>query len=330
MSRLAATVRQGSKEPVAITEAALTNGSVPCSLDDLLLETHGRLPQDCQVHFAFGTERNWGGRHENEDRWAAHSDTEGNVPFHVLAVMDGHDSEAASDTVGRRLPGILSKQLRDGITVEEAYTQTMAELEDELKEVHATAGTCVVSCLVAGRFIWCANLGDCRAAIVPLQPLRANSVPILDGLCWMSCDHKASDCAERQRIEEAGGRVIDGRVDGLEPSRSLGDFDVKQQTAEGVISIVPDVRRYELGDGSGPAQAILICATDGVWDVVSGKDICDLIQAHKDLAELQQGGIDASADCQPLKDLADDLVKFSIARGSRDDCTAVVAFVSVA
>jgi len=328
MSRFAG-ARQGSKEPVTVTEAALTNGSVPCSLDDILLEKHGRLPQECQVHFAFTSERNWGGRHENEDRWAAHSDTAGNVPFHVLAVMDGHDSEAASDTVGRRLPGILSKQLRDGTTVDKAYIQTMAELEDELKEVHATAGTCVVSCLVAGRFVWCANLGDCRAALVPLQPTRESGMPIPDCLCWMSCDHKASDFAERQRIEEAGGRVVDGRVDGLEPSRSLGDFDVKMHVAEGVISIVPDVRRYELGDGSGPVQAILICATDGVWDVISGEDVCDLIQAHKELAELQEGGADPSADCQPLKDLADDLVKFSIAKGSRDDCTAAVAFISV-
>lgn len=129
---------------------------------------------------------------------------------------------------------------------------------------------------------------------------------------------------------QAGGVVTDGRVEGLEPSRTLGDFDVKNHVKEGVISIVPEVRRYELGDGTSPAYAVLVCATDGVWDVLMGQDVCDLIQARKELGRLlaavREG---ATADRKPLQDLAEDFVQFSIAKGSSDDCTALVALVAV-
>jgi len=168
---------------------------------------------------------------------------------------------------------------------------------------------------------------------VPLAAPKAEKerpAPRALSICWLSRDHKASAPEERKRILQAGGTVTDGRVEGLEPSRTLGDFDVKMHVKKGVISIVPEVRRYELGDGTGPAHALLVCATDGVWDVMTGQDVCDLVQARKEIAKLQAGtGGQSPPDCQPLRDLAEDLVQFSIAKGSRDDCTAVVAMVSV-
>ncbi|CAK0877794.1 unnamed protein product, partial [Prorocentrum cordatum] len=132
--------------------------------------------------------------------------------------------------------------------------------------------------------------GDCRAALIPLHmpdaapngKMAAASAPKVARLVWMSKDHKASSPDEYKRITELGGFVNDGRVEGLEPSRTLGDFDVKMKVKKGVISIVPEVRCQEVSDGTSPGQAILVCATDGVWDVISGQDVCDLIHARKD------------------------------------------------
>jgi serine/threonine protein phosphatase PrpC len=156
--------------------------------------------------------------------------------------------------------------------------------------------------------------------------------PKVTGMIRMSQDHKASAPSERLRIEQAGGQVIDGRVEGLEPCRTLGDFDVKGQVAKGVVSIVPEVRRHEfVPNGSNPAQAVLVCATDGVWDVLSGQDVCNLIVARKEICKLQTEMADGreGPDKEVLKLLAEDLVQFSIAKGSKDDCTAIVAMISV-
>eukprot|EP00932_Pfiesteria_piscicida_P016241 SRR837773.3177.p1 GENE.SRR837773.3177~~SRR837773.3177.p1 ORF type:complete len:263 (+),score=55.71 SRR837773.3177:118-789(+) len=217
--------------------------------------------------------------------------------------------------------------------MDEAFRATMADCEEALKASVQTAGTCVCSCTVAGRHIWCANLGDCRAALVMLQvPDSATGPTKAQRLFWMSRDQKASSPEEVARIKAAGGRVANGRVEGLEPSRTLGDFDVKLSVPPGVISIDPEVRYLELGDGKAPCQALVVCATDGVWDVITGQDLCDLIHARKEIAALQTSLLqDASsrADSQPLRDLAQDLVQFAVARGSRDDCTAVTGMISV-
>lgn len=302
----------------------------------------------CHVEFAHFTATNHGKRHENEDRWVTHRDNyaERDFAFTVIGVLDGHDSDLASDLVSRELPGLVSKRLQENVPVVEAYTLCMSDLENKLKKLHATAGTCVLSCTIAGRYVWCSNLGDCRAAFIPLEAIGGSSdaepegklgalppAPRISGtLTWLSKDQKASMPDEVRRIEAAGGTVIDGRVEGLEPSRTLGDFDVKGSVRRGVISIVPEVRRHEIGDGTRLAQGLIICATDGVWDVLSGQDVCNLIVARKELVRMQASmGYQRppGADRIILDTLAEDFVQFAIAKGSKDDCTAVVALLSM-
>lgn len=305
---------------------------IPCTMDDVAKEcSESRLI--CGVEVACYTVTNWGNRHDNEDRVMTARGCLGDLNYHTIGVLDGHDTADASDAVSQMLPGTLAKHFKAGLPIDEAMKTTMADCEQSLKKSVASAGTCVLSCTVAGRYVWCANLGDCRAGLVMLQvPESASSPTKADTLYWMSRDQKASTPEEMKRIRAAGGRVANGRVEGLEPSRTLGDFDVKMQVPPGVISIDPEVRCFNLGSGALPVQAVMVCATDGVWDVISGQDICNLIHARKELAELQttmlQGG-SGRADTQPLRDLAQDLVQFAVARGSRDDCTAVTAMITV-
>lgn len=340
--------------PIREETAPIVNERVgPSSLQELLQESDGDKPQQCQVEVRYFTATNWGRRHENEDRHVnqQHRLAEEPFSFYTVGVLDGHDSETASEFASRLLPNEVARLLSEGKLVVDAYKIAMENIEDQLKSVTASAGTCVVSCTIAGRYIWCANLGDCRSILVPLAlpdaPATANttsstlpSVPrtVLPkakatGIVWLSRDLKASAPYEVERIRSIGGHVVDGRVEGLEPSRTLGDFDVKASTKPGVISIVPEIRRYELGNGSEVSQAVMICATDGVWDVMTGQEICHLISARKEIVKLQ---CDMAADpevgrhsIEVLRDLAEDLVQFSIAKGSRDDCTAIVSFISV-
>jgi len=347
MARFGGARRPNSQAPPIAEELAplaFAAGS-PSTLQELLQEA-----TVTRVEVAHHTVRNWGGRHENEDRTVNASDElqPGSLSYQLVGVLDGHDSDAASDMVAHCLPREVGRRLKDSSPVVEAYTSAMADLEDQLKAITATAGTCVLNCLIAGRFVWCANLGDCRAILVPLhvpeQPeggaANLSLLPkpqVNGGVVWLSRDHKASAPYEIDRITHAGGKVIEGRVEGLEPSRTLGDFDVKENVNSGVISIEPEVRRHELSDGTQLMQAVIVCCTDGVWDVLSGQDICNLIVARKEIAQLQWAMASASAsgtevskaDKEVLHLLAEDFVQFSIAKGSRDDCTAIVAFVNV-
>ncbi|CAE8627353.1 unnamed protein product [Polarella glacialis] len=324
------------KESVPEAEADLVS-VVSCGLPDILEECKRKVPK-VRVLVAHYSAKNWGGRHENEDRFMDHQDVIGShgeprLGFHTVGVLDGHDTESASDTVSRLLPASLGKRLKAGQSIHDAYVETMAEMEESLKKVHASAGTCVNSCLIAGRHVWCANLGDCRSALILLEePAVAGAGAKASRLTWMSRDHKASMPYERKRILDLGGTVTDGRVEGLEPSRTLGDFDVKLSTKSGVISIIPEVRQFELCSNGDRRHAVLVCGTDGVWDVLSGQDICDLIHARKDLGKLavaKEDEVVSKAGLQALRDLAEDVVQYAVAKGSRDDCTCVATMISV-
>lgn len=342
--------RGAPKKHVREAEAPIISRSDPSHL----VEANSRgaeavSPVTCHVEVSHFTVTNYGARHGNEDRVMSYKDVlpQTGTDFHTVGVLDGHDSEMASDMVSRCLPAAVSSRLKAGDSVVEAYISTMADLEAKLKETHSNAGTCVLSCTISGRNVWCANLGDCRACLIPLQvfdnPPEASSAlpsapttastaraPEVTSLTWISRDHKASAPEEMRRIAAAGGVVVDGRVEGLEPSRTLGDFDVKSQVRHDVISIVPEVRIHQLGDGTKKAQALLVCATDGVWDVLTAQDVCDIVVARKDLTKFQATiGTGFDSDKTVLTDIAEDLVQLSLGKGSRDDCTAVVGLISV-
>lgn len=335
MSRFGRRGDRPPKEPVPEADAGLVETlgeGVPISLVEVEKDM-ARTGCTCRVEHASHTETNWGNRHGNEDRVMKVRGNHAGHSFHTIGVLDGHDTEMASDAVSKLFPPAVAKHLKAGHPVEEAFRVTMAECEKALSRTVQTAGTCVCSCLVAGRHVWCGNLGDCRSCLITLQvPESASSATKCTSCVWMSKDHKGSVPEEIARIRALGGRVSDGRIEGLEPSRTLGDFDVKAATPPGVISIIPEVRCHAMGENGLPDQAVIVCATDGVWDVISGQDICDLIHARRELAGVQYSSVrqaTGSVDNAPLKVLAEDLVQFAVARGSHDDCTAVVALVTV-
>eukprot|EP00438_Fugacium_kawagutii_P030288 Skav235051 [mRNA] locus=scaffold3697:22561:46412:- [translate_table: standard] len=211
--------RAARPAPIPEVEAPLVSASSPSGPKQLIEGKH-KAPR-CSISVATHTAKNWGGRHENEDRCMASQDslTE-SFPFHTVGVLDGHDTDSASDLVAKLLPGAVGRRIKEGLPIGQAYMEAMAEMEDKLKKEHATAGTCVNSCTIAGGRVWCANLGDCRAALVTLEAPSPGAVKA-EALTWLSRDHKASCPIEQKRIEAVGGSVIDGRVEGLEPSRSM-------------------------------------------------------------------------------------------------------------
>ena len=78
----------------------------------------------------------------------------------------------------------------------------------------------------------------------------------------MSTDHTAK--VESTRIRRAGGRVLHGRLDGiLEPSRTIGDLDVKDKGNTGLIA-TPEMRKGKIEQDK---LYVFVLASDGLWDV---------------------------------------------------------------
>jgi len=72
--------------------------------------------------------------------------------------------------------------------------------------------------LITDTKVFCANAGDSRSVLIR----SGKEFPL-------SIDHKPDDLLELTRIKNAGGAVMNGRINGnLNLSRAIGDFEYKQ------------------------------------------------------------------------------------------------------
>ena len=115
--------------------------------------------------------------------------------------------------------------------------------------------------------IYVANAGDSRCIL----GRGGNVVPL-------SFDHKPECEIEIARIEAAGSRVTEGRVDGhLNLTRSLGDLKFKKKeelkAEEHPITANPDCYEYEF---NGECDFLLM-GCDGVWESKSNEEMCEWV-----------------------------------------------------
>mmetsp|Transcript_5422 Transcript_5422/g.20433 ORF Transcript_5422/g.20433 Transcript_5422/m.20433 type:complete len:356 (+) Transcript_5422:207-1274(+) len=127
--------------------------------------------------------------------------------------------------------------------------------------------TCVVA-VVKGDVLTVANAGDSRAVLCR----KGKAVPL-------SRDHKPMDSDERARIQNAGGFVQEGRVNGsLALSRAIGDLEYKQSRQlpadKQIVTAYPEVTTNTLTDG----DEFLIIACDGIWDVLTNQQTVDFVR----------------------------------------------------
>jgi len=138
------------------------------------------------------------------------------------------------------------------------------------------------------RVLYTANAGDARAVLC-----RSGKAVRL------TYDHKGADKQEAKRIQDAGGFVLNNRVNGvLAVTRSLGDSSMK----EFVVG-----SPYTTSTPLGSSDEFLILACDGLWDVASDQNAVDLVR-----------------DVQDCDEAAKILMEFALNEGTRDNVTIVV------
>ncbi|XP_020098206.1 probable protein phosphatase 2C 8 [Ananas comosus] len=169
-----------------------------------------------------------------------------------------------------------------------------------------TVGSTAVVAVVGARRIVVANCGDSRAVL----SRGGVAVPL-------SSDHKPDRPDEMERVEAAGGRVINWngyRVLGvLATSRSIGDYYLKPY----VIS-EPEINVMDRTD----KDEFLILATDGLWDVVSNEVACKI--TRNCLSGRMAAAFPDAVSGRTAADAAALLVELAMSRGSKDNISVVV------
>ncbi len=202
-----------------------------------------------------------------------------------FGVFDGHGGRQVATFCKQNLHELLrdilasqqprkQRPLQSGAT---ANVNVSQQIEDTLKRAFlecdekialgvegslgcgATAGVVLVRKEGGRRLVHVANCGDVRATLCR-GPTAVR----------LSVDHKADTVEERARVEAAGGQVIGRRVQGvLAVARALGDHALKR-----FVTGEPYVATVELQ----AEDTHLVLACDGLWDVMSDQDVCDIIR----------------------------------------------------
>lgn len=261
-------------------------------------------------------------------------------------IYDGHNGTIAADHAakflhtyiaanpmfqecqGRGDAGSLEEEEEEQMAT--ALTDAFETLDDEImrqcKESGQRGGATAVVVLRVGDWLYAAHAGDSRAVLCRNgEALRLTE------------DHKPNVPRERKRVEGLGGRVDyarcwrvivdpgDGRpASGLAVSRSFGDPDFKMPKK--LVTATPDVirERLEVGD------TFFIMASDGLWDVLTDAQACEIVGRHMEASVLSNGGGGGGGRViEPTQMVAataaSALVDAALRAGTMDNVTAIVA-----
>lgn len=231
---------------------------------------------------------------------------------HFVGVYDGHGGKEAAEFVGEKLHVNLQAALPKTWDYQAALYEAFLTTDEQLIATDEPSGTCAVVAVLHESVLYLAHTGDCRAVLCSGDDWRATR---------LTEDHKPDREDERARIISRGGEVVEAgcwRVTSrhlnvmMATSRAIGDRAFKTgKHAEGhLISSEPETSRRNLSSD----DRFLITACDGVWDVLSDQEACDVVS--------DQLKVDphTSADA-----LSRQLVEAAYSKGSGDNISAAVS-----
>lgn len=202
---------------------------------------------------------------------------------------------------------LLSKDHKKKYTViSEGFIKTSCDLQQRSFNVDYS-GTTVVTVMLTGNQLTCANLGDSRAVLGSLKTkeeaeiVKNSSVEVkMESVAgpassgnkfWistsLSLDHKPDRADEFKRIMECNGRVDpfreengepvgparvwlkDVNVPGLAMSRSIGDLVAAS------VGVIPEPEFFELV--LNESDKFMVIASDGVWEFIDNDECVRLV-----------------------------------------------------
>ncbi|KAK2456942.1 Protein phosphatase 2C family protein [Trifolium repens] len=199
-------------------------------------------------------------------------------PSAFYGVFDGHGGPEAAAYIRKNVIKFFFEDVNfpqtsevDNIFLQEvenslrkAFLLADSALADDCS-VNTSSGTTALTAMIFGRLLMVANAGDCRAVL-------SRKGEAID----MSQDHRPIYPSERRRVEELGGYVEDGYLNGvLSVTRALGDWDMKlPRGAPSPLIAEPEFRQMVLTED----DEFLIIGCDGIWDVMTSQHAVSLVR----------------------------------------------------
>ncbi|KAF3321832.1 putative protein phosphatase 2C 51 [Carex littledalei] len=240
-----------------------------------------------------------------------------------FGVYDGHGGSQVAQYCASRMHEAVKEEWESGNgnneeswqrrwegTFERGFERVDDELISNCVAPDVVGSTAVVA-VVSGCQIICANCGDSRAVLCQ----RGQAVPL-------TIDHKPDREDELARIEGCGGKVVNWggpRVQAiLAMSRAVGDRYLRPW-----VIAVPEVTFHPRSEDDD----CLILASDGLWDVVSNEEACEI--AYRLLRRHRRNGLIGDGTQIPAQAVAESLLNLALRKQSSDNISVVVVDLKV-
>ncbi len=233
----------------------------------------------------------------------------------VYGVFDGH----GGNYISRRLRDACSTYLLEYLTrrglnsknIKQAFLDIDKNFYNSWRRnLFGTDGSTASIVIGDKNLLYFTNAGDSRTVLYDEN-----------GVYFSTRDHKPTEPDEFERIENTRYDVQMkdvARIGGLlAVSRGFGDFIYKIDERENyrpvdyAVSTVPEITRIEIKDIQNSRIKMLVCATDGLWDVFSNLEVYNFIRISK------SRGL-------KYKTIMRDLVNLAYERGSTDNITILL------
>ncbi|CAN6996328.1 hypothetical protein BRARA_E01036 [Brassica rapa] len=186
-------------------------------------------------------------------------------------VFDGHGGTDAALFVRKNILRFIVEDTYFPLCVKKAIKNAFLKADYQFADdssLDISSGTTALTALIFGRRLIVANAGDCRAVL----GRRGRAIEL-------SKDHKPNCITEKTRIENLGGVVYDGYLNGqLSVARAIGDWHMKGPRGSACpLTPEPELQETDLSED----DEFLIMGCDGLWDVMSSQ--CAVTIARKAL-----------------------------------------------
>lgn len=217
---------------------------------------------------------------------------------HLFSIFDGHAGGRCSKYLSAQMANALQesnsyeKCLKSAFL--DAYRITNARFLVIAERSNLSDGSTGLCCALRRGKLVIANVGDCRAVMVSSRRAEA-----------LTRDQKPSSKIEASRILALGGSVVNclgvPRVNGvLAVSRAFGNRQLRH-----VIRPDPEITERSLSMD----DQYLVLASDGVWDVLTEKDVLGVCWQPRGKSSQQ---------------IAKDIIQLALASGSQDNVSCIV------
>ncbi|KAG2760952.1 hypothetical protein PC129_g9044 [Phytophthora cactorum] len=273
----------------------------------------------------YGVSSLQGRRNTQEDRWvvfpliaATLDNCSWTTDTAYVGIYDGHGGEECANILHEQLHTWIFKSPESSLSVkdlQDCFESLDASVCDYLLHKDDLSGSTATGLILrpavnGNILLTIAHVGDCRLV---LGKRDGNTVELTQ-------DHRLTLEAERERVIQLGGRVVNNRVNGVMAiTRAFGDIEFKgmlnlhqgnsgssgfgrafrdtgTEKVPPLLTAKPDVHELELNSRD---DAFLLLACDGLWDVLTSEEATaifrDRVELHGDLQlaahELAQEGI---------------------------------------